>query len=424
MTKATSTEDYAAVLRAAVGDEATFLRLIVSKPLVKRPPWVKVTVRPVAIKGERRLQFSFFDGRHDTSRNLGRRAAAKQLDELLDAPFGQYHLQATTGDIHVRISRRGKVTVRRTKASRPAETPDLSHDRTKQHPLPADARDPLLLELGVVGRQGKVHTGMRGKFTQINEFLRVIEQVALAEKGDGGDFCGAGPRSDKDLRCAEMTPVPFSIIDCGCGSAALTFAAYHFLHHTQGRAVRVEGVDVNPQLVRKSERLRRSLGWDGLAFHVGRIIDHEPAERPDLVLSLHACDTATDEALASGLRWGARTILAAPCCQHELHDQLASEPLRGVLRQGILRERLADVVTDAFRALALRIVGYRTSVVEFVSPESTAKNLLIRAEWGIRPGRPDAVAEYLDLKRFWGVTPAIEGMMGEALTRHLTIELG
>jgi hypothetical protein len=419
MTESKNTEDHRRLLLDAVSDEATFLRLIVSKPLAKDAPWAKVTVRPVEIKGERRLQFSFFDGRHDTSKNLGRRAAARQLDELLDAPFGQFHLLAGTGDIQVRISKHGKITVRRTRASRPADAPDLAHDRTKEHPLPADARDPLLLELGIVDRHGKVRSGMRGKFSQINEFLRVIEQVGPDEKGDEGHFSEAGDNSAKDLRPAEMTPVPFLIIDCGCGCAALTFAAYHFLHHTKDRSVRVEGIDVNPQLVRKSEGLRRSLGWDGLAFHVGRIIEHDPAERPDLVLSLHACDTATDEAIAGGVRWGARSILAAPCCQHELHDQLASDPLRGVLRQGILRERLADVITDAFRSLALRIVGYRTSVVEFVSPESTAKNLLIRAEWGIRPGQDAAVAEYLDLKRFWGVTPAIERLLGETLMRHV-----
>jgi hypothetical protein len=138
------------------------------------------------------------------------------------------------------------------------------------------------------------------------------------------------------------------------------------------------------------------------------------------VLSLHACDTATDEAIAQGILWASRGILAAPCCQHELHSQLGAPLFRPVLRHGILKQRTADILTDALRASVLRIMGYRTDVVQFVSPEHTTKNLMIRAKKGLKPGHRASVQQYEDLKAFWGVEPCIEGLLGDRLARHLS----
>jgi hypothetical protein len=157
------------------------------------------------------------------------------------------------------------------------------------------------------------------------------------------------------------------------------------------------------------------LGWSNLRFEAVEIASFVPTEPPDIVLSLHACDTATDEAIAKGILWNSRAIVAAPCCQHELHHKIQSRHFSAVLRHGILRERLADILTDTFRVLVLRIMGYRAQVVEFVSLDSTPKNLLIRAEKKQRPGDADAVREYLELKKFWSVEPAIEGMLGEKI---------
>jgi hypothetical protein len=200
----------------------------------------------------------------------------------------------------------------------------------------------------------------------------------------------------------------------------LTFAAARYLNGVRNVPARVVGIDVNAELISKCRALRDRLGLEGVEFRESTIAAFEPADRPDIVLSLHACDTATDDAIARGVAWRSRVILAAPCCQHELHGRLKADALRGVLRQGILAERLADLVTDAFRALALRVAGYRTSVIEFVSPESTSKNLMIRAESGGRRGGSGAVAEYVALKEFWGVTPAIETMLGDQFERLLT----
>jgi len=393
-----SDEDYRASVRAAVLAEGTFLRLTLSRPLRREGlSWVRVGVRPVLVKARRGLQFSYFDGEKDVTKNSFGRAAGAKLDEVLALPFGQVHVQSTSGDLHVRISRKGTVRVRRAEPSREEDAPDLSHDRTKRQPLPADPEDPLLRALGIVGAGGKVRAAMSGKFRQVNEFLRIVDRVVGEEE-----------RAE-----------PLRVVDCGCGRAYLTFAAYRFLNGKRGVPVRVTGVDRDAELIGKCGRLRDELGWQDLRFIVSGIAEFEPERPPDVVLSLHACDTATDEALARGVQWESRAILAAPCCQHELHDRLRAGPLRPLLRQGILRQRQADLVTDAFRALALRVMGYRTSVIEFVSPDSTSRNLMIRAQRGVRPGAADAVQEYLDFRRFWDATPAIERLLGEPFGRMI-----
>ena len=208
---------------------------------------------------------------------------------------------------------------------------------------------------------------------------------------------------------------PLEILDCGCGSAYLTFALYHVLVHSRKIHARLTGIDKNRDVIEKCSALRDRLGWEGLSFHVTEIGSFSPEAAPDIVLSLHACDTATDE--AKGILSNSRAIVAAPCCQHELHHKIQSPYFAAVIRHGILRERLADILTDTFRALVLQIMGYRTQVVEFVSADTTPKNLLLRAEKIHEPGDADAMREYLDLKKFWSVEPAIEGMLGEKFDR-------
>jgi SAM-dependent methyltransferase len=209
------------------------------------------------------------------------------------------------------------------------------------------------------------------------------------------------------------------IVDCGSGNAYLTFAAYHYLAHVREVPARVTGVDSNPEVVARSQQRSESLGWPELGFHVGRIADFAPARPPDIVISLHACDTATDEAIALGVKSGSQVILAAPCCQHELFDQLEAPLFQPVLRHGVLRGRMADLLTDAFRALALRIMGYRTDEVQIVSPEHTTKNQKIRAVRANKPVPPQLVQEYRALRDFWQVRPSIETLLGEGFAARL-----
>ncbi|MCC6442164.1 MAG: SAM-dependent methyltransferase [Armatimonadetes bacterium] len=389
-------DNYESALRESLGEHG-FLRMTFSSKRDEAVLWNKVVLRPVEVKGCRVIQFSYFDGRQDIARNASGEEAAARLEDLLTTPFGQVHLQTTAGDTYIKITRKGKALVSQAKPSLRAEPLLLAHDRWKERPLPAGSPDPFLEAIGILDAQGQVRPSMQGKFRQINEFLRIVRQVV--------------PEPDP-------ARLPLSLIDCGCGSAYLTFAAYHYLKNKLGRAVHVVGIDRNPRLIARCLSLRDGLGWDGLEFHTSAIVHYEPATPPQITLSLHACDTATDEAIAQGVRWESRAILSAPCCQHELHNRIQAPLFQPLLRHGILRERLADLLTDAFRAQALRIMGYRADVIEFVSPEHTSKNLMIRAERGAEPGRPDAVQEYRALKDYWQVSPAIEGLLGEAFLKQ------
>lgn len=392
-------KDYRATLRAAAQQEETFLQLTASgKARGGTPQWQKVVVRPVQIKGERRIQFTFYGDKKALTKNYRDTDASAELDTLLATPFSRFHVQTTTGDLHVRLTKKGKALVSRGKPSRAQPRPDLAHNRTKRHLLPVGKPDTFLWTTGITDRAGNVRPAMRGKFRQVNTFLE--------------HFWNALPN-------AQDPDNPLTIIDYGCGSAYLTFAAYHFASHVQGRPTQVVGVDSDKEAIAKCRRLQESLQWEDLEFHESRIADFQTKTQPDVVLSLHACDTATDEAIAQGIRWQGSVILAAPCCQHELHDQVQHPDFQPVLRHGILKQRTADILTDTFRALVLRIMGYRTDVVEFVSPEHTSRNLLIRAVKTQAPGDSAAVQEYTRLKQFWNVTPYLEELLGDVLAPYL-----
>lgn len=291
----------------------------------------------------------------------------------------------------------------RRKAAAAAASESPTHNRVKDVPLPEGRADRVLEAMGILTAGGRVRPTMRAKYTQINEFLKHLRHVL----------------DDAGLRSLGR---PVEILDCGCGSSYLTLAAHHYLNDVLGISARVLGVDVNEEVIRKSVERSERLTADGPAFACGPIGTVDV--KPDVVFALHACDTATDDALALAVRAGARLLLSVPCCHHALNQAIRPEGpaavLRPLLRHGILRERTADLVTDAFRALALRVMGYRTDVVEFVSPEHTARNLMIRAVRGLPPGDSAFVAEYRDLRQFWGVTPYIETALGEPCRELLT----
>ena len=240
---------------------------------------------------------------------------------------------------------------------------------------------------------------MRGKFTQINEFLKLLEHV-LGEVVKTPTVKGAEP---------------LQILDCGCGASYLTIATHHWLNDVKGIPTKVLGVDFNDELIRKSTERSAELHCKDLEFAAGKIGSLEQVS-PDIVLALHACDTATDDALAQGIRSGAKLILAVPCCHKDMHGKLKAQVLAPIHRQGILHQRLADVATDAFRALILRIMGYKAEVIEFVAPEHTGRNLMIRAVKGVPMGEKKFVAEYEAMKAFFGVTPYLETALGKSFS--------
>jgi SAM-dependent methyltransferase len=357
-------------------------------------PWRRVVVRPVELRGELFLQFSYFDGKKNITKNYRPAEAGRPLAELLGLGFSGIHLSVSTQEIDIRTTKKGKVLVgRRTVASDAESEP---HNRAKDLPLPEGRADRLLEVMGIMTPDGRVRASMRAKYSQINEFLKHLTHV-MDEAG---------------LRSAGRE---LEILDCGCGSSYLTLAVHHYLHDVLGLPARITGVDVNEEVIRKSLERSERLGAERIAFECSRIRGIQA--RPDIVLALHACDTASDEAIAQAIRSEAKLLLCVPCCHHSLNAAIRAEGpaevLRPLFRHGILRERAADLVTDSFRALALRIMGYRTDVVEFVSIEHTARNLMIRAVRGLPVGSPEIVREYLEMKSFWRVTPFIEVALGE-----------
>ncbi len=358
-------------------------------------PWVRVVVRPVELRGEVCLQFSHFDGKKDITQNYPVRDAEAPLSEILALGFSGIHITTDAEEIDIRTTKKGKVLVGRRKVNGGVAEPE-PHNRVKDVPLPEGKADRLLEVMGIATADGRVRPTMRAKFTQINEFLKQLQHALAAAE-------------------LENLGRPVEILDCGCGSSYLTLAAHHYLNDVLGVPAHLLGVDVNEEVIRKSIEKGERIGAGGLSFACGRIGGIEA--KPDIVLALHACDTATDDAIAQAVRGEAKLLLSVPCCHHALNRELRpegpAEVLRPLLRHGILRERTADLVTDAFRALALRIMGYRTDVVEFISTEHTARNLMIRAIRGAPLSDAAHVAEYREMRRFWGVTPYIETALGE-----------
>ena len=350
--------------------------------------WIKVVVRPVRIKGTLHWHVSYFDEQKDITKNYSAEDVAGKVDALLALPFKNIHVGTTIGSLEVRITKKGKALVRETPSAEPRASADLCHDRDKKKVLSLSNSTPFLEAVGILTKTGKVKADRQGKFRQINEFLRLVEETGVFEEG---------------------SREPVHIVDCGCGNAYLTFAIYHYVSNILRRPAHVVGVDVKADLLERHRDKARALGWDRLTFEVGSIADFQLGVPPDAVLALHACDTATDDALARGIRWNSRLIMSAPCCQHELQKQLSHmpvpSPFRAVSRHGILDERLGDILTDTFRAAILRIMGYRTDVIQFVSTEHTAKNLMIRAVKTSEHASAHAVEEYLALKEYWHVTP-------------------
>lgn len=360
----------------------------------------RASLRPVQLQGERQFQFETTDQGRIVARNHAGADAVAALDRILAQKGArELHLVTATGDLHVRVTRKGKTLVSRSKPMERAVEAAPAHDRVKSQPLQAFDSGALLRAVGIADADGRIKASMRGKYDQINEFLRLFDGVV------------AGHPSGK----------PLWLADCGCGKAYLTFSAYFYLTRAQGLTVQVRGIDRNAGLIETVRRLAADLDIArDVQFLAENLATCHLPERPDVVMSLHACDTATDEALARAVEWESRAILCAPCCQHELQRTLAGGgPMAAVLRHGILRERLADILTDTFRAQILRILGYRVNVVEFVSPEATARNILLRGENTVKPGQREAVSEYLELRDLWRVTPHLERRLADRLEKYL-----
>ncbi|MEV0291124.1 SAM-dependent methyltransferase [Kribbella sp. NPDC050820] len=386
------------VIRPALLDQTGLVRAVASgrRRGLEPPLYQRVELRYVDLKDVRHLQITEYDERQAHTRNVAGPEVEKAVDELLDLPYGTWHVETTTETLRLRYTKKGKELLHRQSDSREQTT---SHDRVKQRVLEPSA--PFLIELGISDHHGRVKPSRQAKYKQVEEFCKQL-----------------APALDEAISAGRIaTGRPLQVVDLGCGNAYLTLAAYHLLT-AAGHDVRMTGIDHNPAARKRNTRVVTALGWqEHLRFVDATIQDAELDVRPDVVLALHACDTATDDALARAVRWEAPLVLAAPCCHHDIQKQLKGvtppAPYALMTRYGIVRERFADVLTDTLRAAVLRQVGYRVEVVQFVDSQHTPRNLLLRAaRTGAHP-TPDLTAEYQSLTTDWHVTPHLAQLLLE-----------
>lgn len=354
-----------------------FIRAVISNPRGKEGI-IRVKVRPLEKKGKLLFQFESFTEKQAFHRNLEKEEAQEQFLAYAEQ-FRQMQIETVEEEYTVLISKKGKVTVRKKRRKEKAQAADLAHNRKKHYILEEGTVVPFLKDLGVMTEDGKIVRTKTDKFRQINRFLEFVEDIL--------------PGLD---RGRELT-----ILDFGCGKSYLTFAMYYYLHELKGYDIRIIGLDLKQDVISHCQQLAERYGYGKLTFLVGDIADYDGVDRVDMVVTLHACDTATDYALAKAVGWDAKVILSVPCCQHELNTQLggergceerrmsgektmcsespAWETLAPVLDYGLLRERFAALVTDGLRAKYLERAGYETQVLEFIDMEHTPKNILLRA---------------------------------------------
>ena len=318
---------------------------------------VKVRIRPVILKNEIEYQVSEFVGRKVLHSNHGAADVKKKIIDYMTEDFKQAQINMTDAAATILSSKSKTLTCKYKKAGQLKVQRDLSHNRTKKYIIQEGKPVAFMIDLGVMGQDGNIIRTRYDKFRQINRFLEYIEDIL--------------PKLDKER---ELT-----IIDFGCGKSYLTFAMYYYLKELKGYNIRIIGLDLKADVIEHCNELRTRYGYDKLDFYVGDIATYKDVDKVDMVVTLHACDTATDYALAKAVKWGAEVILSVPCCQHEANRTIKSDILSPVMDYGILKERMAAIVTDAARAKLLTANGYDTQILEFIDMEHTPKNLLIRA---------------------------------------------
>ncbi len=369
---------------------------------MEKNEFLKVKVRPVLSGGNVRIQAEEFRGKQAFHKNMGRKEAVEYLVELMETSFKQAQVETQSWTGQVLVSKKGKASVKikkkagivveQTNGNAVAKNPvsgeekkfavkmsgtgadnyaaleaawksGLSHNRKKRYILEEGTMVPFLVDLGVQTKEGKIVNSRYDKFRQINRFLEFIEDIL--------------PKLDKERESV--------ILDFGCGKSYLTFAMYYYLKELKGYPVRIIGLDLKEDVIKKCNDLAKRYGYEKLSFYTGDIASYEGVDHVDMVVTLHACDLATDFAIEKAVRCGAKVILSVPCCQHELNGQIENDLLSPIFQYGIIKERTAALFTDAIRAQILESVGYRTQILEFIDMEHTPKNLLIRA---VKQGSP------------------------------------
>jgi SAM-dependent methyltransferase len=348
----------------------------------------RIDIRPVMIKEVLHFQVSTSDGKAVTTKNY--LPSDLPIAEYLRAGYSHVLIEALHESFSLQISKKDVPLI---SINAGATQVDLSHDRKKSRLL--DPADPFLLEVGITDVHGKVKPSKMDKYMQVEEFLRLLTPT-LNQGIEAGHL--SKPTVDK----------PLTIVDLGCGHAYLTFAAHQFLK-TQGMNIKVVGIDIRPASRDRNNEIAKKLGISDSIEFLAEEISETSLKKADIAIALHACDTATDDAIAWALRSDAAMLMIAPCCHHDIQSQLTDspEPWSLITRYGIMRERLADLLTDAFRMQLLKVRGFRVEAIEFVGGEHTPRNLMIRAVKTNAPVDPIEIARYEEMTSIWKVKPAL-----------------
>lgn len=335
----------------------------------------KVKIRPVMLKNELMFQETVYRGTKVFHENYQDLEMIPRIGNYLLQDFKQCEIEHTNVKAVVLVSKKGKMTVRKKEAAQEGTLQaekmqtgpggenvrkreiSLAHNRTKKYILEEGKTVPFLVDLGVQGSDGRIIRSKYDKYKQINRFLEFIEDILPAL------------HMDREIQ----------IVDFGCGKSYLTFAIYYYLHELMGMDVAITGLDLKQDVIERCNELSHRYGYQKLRFIKGDIAEYEGLTKADMVVTLHACDTATDHALIKAVKWDAKVILSVPCCQHEVNKQISCEELAPILQYGIIKERMSALITDALRADILKAQGYETDLLEFIDMEHTPKNILIRA---------------------------------------------
>ena len=375
-------------------------RILLTNP-VDASTFSKTKIRPLLLKGELIFQAEEQRGKQAFHKNLNIDEAILYVENCLAYDFRQGEITSAKGKGTVLVSKKGKMTVKFKQQARIITQKTLEHNRKKQYLLPEGTPVPFLVDLGVMTKEGQIVHSRYDKYRQINRFLEFIEDIL--------------PQLDKHKENV--------IIDFGCGKSYLTFAMYHYLRELKGYPVRIIGLDLKEEVIRHCSELSIRYGYDKLSFTCGDIASYEGVDHVDMVVTLHACDLATDYALEKAVGWDAKVILSVPCCQHELNKQIKNPVLQPVLEYGLIKERMAALYTDAIRAQILEYTGYNTQILEFIDMEHTPKNILLRAvsrkKNEISPAeeekRQKAGEQVKELIRFLHADPAIVRLLAPEL---------
>jgi SAM-dependent methyltransferase len=344
----------------------------------------KVSIKPFLSKEKQLYQFSYIFDKNTTHKNMSPEKAVEEILGLFEAYFKQGVIFASEGDYQLLLNKKNQVKIIKNKATKTQEK-NLTHNRKKNYLIEEGKPCNFLYKLGVMDVEGKVYKNKYDKFRQINKYLEIIED------------------SIKNLD----TKRKLKIVDFGSGKAYLTFALYWYLREKLGIEVEIIGLDLKVDVINYCNKVSEELGYENLNFKIGDIKGFEDYNDIDIVITLHACDTATDDALIKAVNWNTKLLLLVPCCQHELFRQVSNETMSPILKHGILKERLSSMITDSIRGNILEILGYSVEIFEFIDTEHTPKNIVIRAINKNSPSKR-AKSEYYKFKKMWNIDPYLE----------------